>query len=283
MSEKLLQNPKALCNIVRRIALEAGDITLRYFDESGFGQVQTKQDNSPVTIADQETERFIEKALADVAPDILFVGEEAIEEKRVNFDNDADYYWCVDPIDGTKDFIAGEPDFTVNIALIHKSTPILGVIYAPAHGELYAGCGENTAIRWLEDTDIEKSIHVRTPPSKGYKAIISKRASEHENFDKTKLAKFLETLKLEKTMRRSSSIKLCYVASGKADLYPCFGRTCLWDTAAGEAIIRSAGGSVSGLNNSPLDYTFPKDGNFYNPPFVATGFDFEIPDLSINK
>lgn len=283
MTSKLLENPKALCNIIRRIAYDAGQITLDYFDEGGFQNSQIKTDGSPVTEADQKTEKFIKEALADITPGIPFIGEETIENLKntgTALKEDQETYWCVDPIDGTKDFIAGQPDYTVNIALIRNGSPTIGVIYAPAHGELYAGCGEKSAVRWLEETDSEKEIRALPPTAAGCNAVISKRASDHKNFNAGTLSRFLENFKLKKTLHRSSSIKFCLLASGKADIYPCFGRTCQWDTAAGHAILNAAGGKVQNVNGTALTYYMDPKKGFYNPSFVASSFDFQMSDIT---
>ncbi len=269
MSEKLLQHLPALCNIVRRIAIEAGHETLKYFDESGFDASKAKDDGSPVTIADHAAEEIIEKALYEILPAVPVVGEELAAAGRIPEIGGSEYFWLVDPLDGTKEFISGSGDYTVNIALLYKGDPVLGVVYSPVNGELYAGCGEGTAIRWLEDTNKEKSIHVRKPPPGGLTVVAS---LNHAN-DK-KLEDFLREYKVEKLVKRGSSLKICAVASGKADLYPRLGPTCEWDTAAGDAVLRAAGGYVMTLDNhAPFTYGHARR-KFLNPEFVAAPSDF---------
>ena len=119
-SSKILDHLPALCNQVRRIAIEAGDLTLNYFDESGYAGADAKADGSPVTLADKKAEEFIEKAIGNITPEILLVGEEAVSEGRRSDLSGAEYFWLVDPLDGTKEFINKSDDFTVNIALIHN-------------------------------------------------------------------------------------------------------------------------------------------------------------------
>jgi 3'(2'), 5'-bisphosphate nucleotidase len=153
ITEKLLQNPGALCNMVRRLAIEAGDITLRYFDGELETIVEQKEDNSPVTIADREAEECILKGLKDITPEIPVVAEEQASAGLAPDVTGLDCFWLVDPLDATREFIAGREGYTVNIGLIKGGVPILGVVYAPAMGLLYAGAGPGRAIRWSKDTD----------------------------------------------------------------------------------------------------------------------------------
>lgn len=263
-SDKLLHHPEALCNRVRRIALEAGALTLEHFDESGYKGADAKADGSPVTIADREAEALIENALKDIFPDIPIVGEEAVAGGYRPDLSAQEYFWLVDPLDGTKEFISGSGEYTVNIALIKNGVPILGVVYAPAKGELYAGAGEGTAIRWSEDSDKERSIYVRRPPKEGLTVVASRSHGDDE-----KLQKFLEGLKVSKVLKRGSSLKLCAIAAGKADIYPRFGPTSEWDIAAGHAVLIAAGGTVTGLDGAPLTYG-GADPDFLNPEFIAS-------------
>lgn len=271
MASKLLDNPKALLNIARRITMEAGAIALSHFDETGYRGADLKSDGSPVTIADHETEAFIEQALAQVVPEIPIVGEEAAAMGKLPDLAASPYFWLVDPIDGTKEFIAGSPDFTVNIALIKNGVPIVGVVYAPALGELYAGLNtedEKLALRWLEETGNEKDIRTRRPPKEGLHVITGRRSKNGERIDQ-----FLERFKVAKTTRRGSSIKLCMLACGKADLYPQFGQTCQWDTAAGHAVLGGAGGIMTDIEGRHLTYS-ADDITFCNLEFVAAGFEW---------
>ncbi|MCD8497205.1 MAG: 3'(2'),5'-bisphosphate nucleotidase CysQ [Alphaproteobacteria bacterium] len=271
MSSKLLENPKALLNIARRITLEAGDIALTHFDEMGYGDPTHKADGSPVTKADHETEAFIEEALLKLLPDVPVVGEEGIALGKLPSLKETEFYWLVDPIDGTKEFIAGSPDFTVNIALVSGGIPLIGIVYAPALGELYAGLNtpdEKHATRWLEETGKEKELRTRKPPKEGLHVVTGRRKKNSGEMDK-----FLESFKVAKTTRRGSSIKLCMIANGKADLYPQFGQTCQWDTAAGHAVLSGAGGIITDLQGTPLSYTADSL-DFCNLEFIAAGFEW---------
>jgi 3'(2'), 5'-bisphosphate nucleotidase len=270
MSEKLLQHLPALCNTVRRIAVEAGHATLEYFDEAGFSGAQTKGDGSPVTIADRAAEAVIEKALRELMPEIPLIAEEAAAEGRLPDLQGREYFWLADPLDGTKEFITGSGDYTVNIALIRNGEPIVGVVYAPAAGELYAGCGPGTAIRWLEKTGVEKNIHVRAAPAEGLIVAASRNHGDPQRLDS-----FLGNYKVARLIKRGSSLKICAVASGKADIYPRFGPTSEWDTAAGDAVLRSAGGVMTDMAGKNLTYGRQRE-KFLNPEFIAAGLDFPL-------
>lgn len=259
---KLLSHLPALCNVVRRIAFDTGELALDYFDEGAAFSPEYKADGSPVTEADRKCEKFIEDALASTLPGIPVIGEEAVSSGKVADITGCEYFWLVDPLDGTRDFITGSPDFTVNIALIKNGSPVLGVIYAPAHGEMYAAHGEGTAVRWLQETDNEKTIRVRKPQRSGLTVVTSKNRGIEE------INRYLEQHKVSKIVRRASSLKICAIASGKADLYPGLSQTCEWDTAAGQAILEAAGGEIVALDGKPLVYGQGRK-DFVNPSFVA--------------
>ncbi len=265
---KLLSHLPALCNTVKRVALEAGEITLDYFDEGAMIATDIKGDGSPVTEADRKAEAFIIKSLQNTLPDIPVVAEEIVAGGQTYDLSAQEYFWLVDPLDGTREFASGSPDYTVNIALIKNNEPILGVIYAPAHGEMFAAAGEGTATRWLEESGNEKPIHVRAPSRKGVILMSSKNRSHAET------DKFAQDYKVEKIIRRGSSLKFCAIAMGKADIYPGFGPTCEWDTAAGQAILLAAGGDVVDFEGNPLRYGTGTDARFYNPPFIARSHHF---------
>lgn len=271
-SLKLLEHKQALCNMVRRIALKAGDITLNYFDESGIDDslCEDKSDGSPLTQADIEAEACIVRELQILLPDVPIIAEELMARGEEPSREGCEYFWLVDPLDGTKEFKRGSADFTVNIALIHKRIPVLGVVYAPARGELYAGCGEGTAIRWLADTDKEKSIKVRRPPHEGLTVLGSRNHG-----DTQKLDQFLQDHKVAKRLTVGSSLKLCLIASGRADLYVRFGQTSEWDTAAGDAVLRAAGGTIHDLNRADLVYGRGQD-SYINPDFIARSCELAI-------
>lgn len=262
-------------NQVRRVAVEAGNLTLDYFDESGYRGADAKADGSPVTLADQKAEELIEKALKDITPDVLIVGEEAASEGYRPDLSDQEYFWLVDPLDGTKEFISGSGDYTVNIALVQNKKPVLGVVYVPVHGELYAACGAGTAIRWMEDSNKERSIKVRDIPEGGLTIVSSK---SHGKGDR--LEHFLEQYKIKKRIQRGSSLKICSIAVGKADMYPRFGLTCEWDTAAAHAVLNAAGGVITDLEGRELTYG-GADPKFLNPEFIARHADIPLPEKEV--
>ncbi len=265
-NEKLLNNLGALCNMVRRIAVDAGQIVLKYYDDLDSSQIEAKADGSPVSLADREAEAFIQLGLEQILPGVPVVGEEAAELGKLPDLKGENYFWLVDALDGTREFISGGDDFTVNIALVHKGVPIMGVVFVPATGILYAGHGPGTAIRWNEETGKDKHISVRTSPAEGLTAVASVRHG-----DKDRMEKFLDGFKVSKVVKRGSSLKICVIAEGKADIYPRLGPTCEWDTAAGHAVLLSAGGVLTCLSGNELSYggANPK---FLNPEFVACSF-----------
>lgn len=268
----ILKHPEALCNTIRRLALEAGEITLDYFEGLLDMEVDSKDDSSPVTVADRKAEALITKQLEQITPGIPVIGEEAVAEGKAPALKEAPYFWLVDPLDGTKEFISGSGEYTVNIALIHNAQPVLGVVHAPALETLYAGYvfpnDQRKAVRWSEESDHDKPIHIREIPASGMVVVASK-----SHGDLTRLDQFLDNFKIAKMVKKGSSLKMCAIAEGKADIYPRFGPTCEWDTAAAHAILRAAGGEIYDTNGVPLTYggTNPK---FLNPEFIASSFDW---------
>jgi len=263
---KLLSNPAALTNMVRRIALGAGEIVMDYYDGTKDMEVDHKHDDSPVTLADRDTEQFIQMSLQQLLPDVPVIGEEAISMGSVTDISNAKYFWLVDALDGTKNFIRGGDEFTVNIALIKDEAPVLGVVYAPALGELYAGHAPGSAIRWNEDTNKEKPIQVRDMPREGLSVVASV-----SHGDNARLEDFLSSFKVNKIIKRSSSLKICAIAAGRADIYPRFGPTSEWDTAAADAVLRAAGGYMTDTEGAALRYGGHRP-KFLNPEFIASSF-----------
>lgn len=266
-ARKLIENPGALCNMARRAALSAGEILMRYFDGEEDIDVHPKPDGTPVTNADMAAESYIIAQLQNILPGVPVVAEEAAQASAPNIEGQ-NFFWLVDALDGTKSFIKGEKDFTVNIALIAGHEPLLGVVYAPALGVLYYAHGPGTAMRCMIEKDQEKSIHVRRPQSSGLTAITGQVTKTNGRTDA-----FLEGFKIEKRVKRSSSIKMCLIAEGKADIYPRFGETGEWDTAAGDAILRGAGGWMTDVSGVPLRYGRQAQ-HFINSEFVAASFEW---------
>ncbi|MFQ6017385.1 MAG: 3'(2'),5'-bisphosphate nucleotidase CysQ [Kiloniellaceae bacterium] len=257
-----LDDDDDLLAVLRLIAERAGKAILGYYLEAGDLEVREKADASPVTEADEASESFILEALRTLTPDIPIVSEEAMaagDEPDIS----EGLFWLVDPLDGTKDFVAGNSEFTVNIALIQDGKPVAGVVHAPALAMTWAGVGDGTAT-FSETDHPPMPIEVRKMPADGAVVVASRRHG-----DKAKLERFLADYAVKELVEAGSSIKFCLVASGKADLYPRFGRTMEWDTAAGHAVLLAAGGSARRLDDGgPLAYGKP---GFENPCFIARG------------
>lgn len=263
-STKLLAHPAALTNMVRRIAVEAGELILEFYDPAGLDDADIKGDGSPVTQADRAAEKLIIAALLELTPGVCVAGEEAVSNGEIPDLKPGGYFWLVDPLDGTKEFIAGRSDFTVNIALIKDGAPVLGVVYAPENEELYAGFEGGAAIRQTGEGGNEREIAVRPPPREGLSVVASRN---HGNAGR--LESFMEGFKVNKLVKRGSSLKICAIAAGKADLYPRLGPTSEWDTAAAHAVLRAAGGDITDFKGRTLTYGGGGESGFLNPEFVA--------------
>lgn len=264
---KLLVHRAALSNMVRRIAGRAGAIVLDHAD--GVIVPDMKDDGSPVTAADHAAEEYIARELAALTPDVPIIGEECAAKGSCPVLSGGGYVWYVDAIDGTREFAAGGDDYTVNIGLVKDGVPVLGVVHAPALGEMYAGYTEEDgsvrAVRFSAETGKDKDIRARRVPRDGMVVLLSRTRAVTPD-----LEAFLGQYKVARITRRSSSLKLCAIAAGKADLYPCFGKTCAWDIVAGQAIVTAAGGVVVTPQGDALRYDPPPAG-FENPAFVAAG------------
>lgn len=246
------------------IALKAGVCILRHYEKP---DASSKNDGSPVTQADVEAEALIEKALAPLLPGVPIVAEEACAAGRVPQIDDV--FVLVDPLDGTKDFIARNGQFTVNIALIEARVPVLGVIFAPASGRLWLAADHAVAMDVAADAKLAQARHrrdiqVRQRPAAGLVAMASR---SHMNAETERL---LSGLPIAERRPVGSSIKFCEIAEGLADVYVRAGRTMEWDTAAGHAILRAAGGDVRQPDGTPFLYG-KRDDAFANGDFIATG------------
>lgn len=242
--------------------LKAGDTVMEVY-HSDF-EVYGKADQSPVTEADRRGEAVIEAALAKMAPDIPIVGEEAKSEGKCP-DISGGLFWLVDPLDGTKEFIKKGSDFTVNIGLIKDGKPILGFVLAPAMGRLYWGIDGLGA--WIADVkdsalENERAISTRKADPENLVIVASKSHRSPE------LEAYLQNFPGAENVSIGSSLKLCLLATGEADLYPRLGPTCEWDTAAAHAVLLAAGGFVEVADGSAL--TYAKDlTTFLNPWFLC--------------
>jgi len=225
-----------LLDVAIRAALAAGEEIMRIYAEP-FDFVQ-KSDQTPVTEADFAAERVIVKMLTEACPGIPIVSEETAPED--GFKPPAARFWCVDPLDGTKEFIAKNGEFAVCICLIEDERPVLGVVHGPALGVTYAANGPGSAIR-IRGGDAPEPIGARFPAPDGLVVIHSRT---HEN--SRRLAEYFatKTVPIRQRVSCGSALKFGVLAAGEADLYPRFGTTMEWDTAAGQAILEAAGGSV---------------------------------------
>ena len=256
MNENLLPL-QDLLEAVIRIAYGAGEVIMAVY--AGDIHVRGKTDASPVTEADTRAEAFILAKLRELAPVLPIVAEEAAAAGRIP--DIGARFWLVDPLDGTKEFISRNGEFTVNVALVEHGVPILGVVLAPALGRLYAGARASGA--FVEDMHGRRPIRCRAVPSEGLTVVGSR-----SHGDAAALSEFLLGRKIASLAAAGSSLKLCLIAAAEADLYPRLGRTMEWDIAAGHAVLLAAGGSVTDLSGTPLRYGKP---GFDNPHFVAAG------------
>ncbi|MCE0801297.1 3'(2'),5'-bisphosphate nucleotidase CysQ [Buttiauxella sp. A2-C1_F] len=235
-----------------QLAREAGAAIMQVYDGQKPLEATQKSDDSPVTAADIAAHTIILQGLQTLTPEIPVLSEEDPQtwETRQSWDR----YWLVDPLDGTKEFLKRNGEFTVNIALIEKGKAVLGVVYAPVLNVMYSAA-EGKA--WKEENGVRNQIHVRDarPPL----VVISRSHGDDE------LKEYLHQLGEHQTTSIGSSLKFCLVAEGQAQLYPRFGPTNIWDTAAGHAVAAAAGAHVHDWQGKPLDYT-PRE-SFLNPGF----------------
>lgn len=262
-----LHDEAALLSLFEDLALRAGREVMRHY-EAGF-EVEEKADASPVTSADRDAERVILEGLRATVAGTPCVSEEAASGGVLPACGD-DGFFLVDPLDGTREFIARRSDFTVNIAFVRRGVPIVGVVYAPARGLLCAGRpGVACEAEIRDGATIHNRREIAAGPIHAPPVIVASRShctAETEAF----IARYPGA----QTVSVGSSLKFCMLARGEADLYPRFGRTMQWDTAAGDAVLRAAGGRTLTLDGELFTYG-PKDGQgldaFINPFFIAEG------------
>lgn len=248
-----------LLALAARLARQAAAAVMAVRD-GGFA-VERKRDDSPVTAADRIAEALIVEGLRAAAPTIPVIAEEAHEAGEVTATPGA-RFWLVDPLDGTREFAAGLDTFAINIGLVEEGRPRLGVVALPATGELFGGIIGQGA--WKEDAGgTRHAIRVRRIPAEGPVVM----ASRHYQKD-PRIAEFAAAHRAQKVVNIGSAAKFCRVAEGTADLYPRFGPTMEWDTAAPEAVVVAAGGTITELDGQLLRYGKPGWGN---PPFIVRG------------
>lgn len=256
-----------MLDILEKLALAAGKEILDVYNAGP--NVTLKSDASPVTEADERAEAIILAGLAEAFPEIPVVAEESVAAGRIP-DVEGKSFFLVDPLDGTKEFINKRDDFTVNIALIKDGIPVAGIVYAPAKGVAWTG-GDGRIEKMLVDGDFaitsRTEIGCRTPSGD-----LTAVASRSHNSPETEA--FLTEKGITSTKSVGSSLKFCLVAEGEADVYPRFGRTMEWDTAAGDAVLRAAGGMTVDLDGNPFRYGKTRqahDADFANGHFIAWG------------
>jgi 3'(2'), 5'-bisphosphate nucleotidase len=235
----------------------AGAVILEHYQEGVA--VRAKADASPVTVADEAAEAVILEGLAKLTPEIPVVAEETVAAGHVP-ELDEGRFWLVDPLDGTKEFLSRNGEFTVNIALVEGREPVLGVVLAPALGQVWWGARGQGAM--TRNGGAAHPIAVRSRPASGAIAVASRSHRDAET------EAFLDREGVAERISAGSSLKFCLVAEGKADIYPRFGPTMEWDTAAGHAVLAAAGGRVTTRDGAPFLYRKP---GFRNPGFIARG------------
>lgn len=247
------------------IAIAAGREAMRIY--AGAIEVTRKDDASPVTEADRRCEAIILERLADIAPAVPVLAEESVADGRIP--ELGEEFFVVDPLDGTREFISRNGEFTINIGLARRGRPVLGVVFAPAIGKLYAGAAGSGAFRLAVDDSgaagPRQPIATRLPPAGGLVAVGSRSHRSPETDD------FLKTLDVADFAAAGSSLKFCLVAEGAADVYPRLGRTMEWDTAAGQAVLEAAGGRVVVHPSGEALAYGKKARGFDNPHFIAWG------------
>jgi 3'(2'), 5'-bisphosphate nucleotidase len=247
--------------VMRRLALEAGDKIMEIYNSPEF-EVKSKSDASPVTEADEAADALISAGLAEAFPGMPLV----TEEQATSHSQNVSTFLIVDPLDGTKEFIKRRGDFTVNIAYVENGVPLRGVVYAPARERLFYTLADGRAVEETGPFDkdtigAQVPITVSVPDNRGLMVVASKSHRDQATDD------YINQYAVKDMTSAGSSLKFCLVATGEADLYPRLGRTMEWDTAAGDAVLRGAGGEMVRFDDhSPFTYGKP---GFENPFFIA--------------
>ncbi len=249
----------ALLSLAADLARRAGAVILA-IRERGFETLR-KSDSSPVTEADHAAEALILEGLRGAAPHIPVIAEEEVAAGHNHACGRE--YWLVDPLDGTREFAALRDEFTVNIGLIRDGRPALGVVGVPAYGELFGGLLGDRPRAWKRNGAGERPIRAREAPADGIHVLASRQYATDKRLDA-----FLQGRTVAQVTNMGSALKIVRLAEGAADLYPRFGRTMEWDTAAPQAVLEAAGGRLCAMDGSTLGYG--KSG-WENPPFVCTG------------
>ena len=255
-----------LVNNILQISKDAGEEILSIY-KSGAFEIESKNDSSPLTKADKVSNEIICESLKKLNPDIPIISEENCDvtfSERVNWER----YWLIDPLDGTKEFIKKNGEFTVNIALIENNKPILGVIFAPVKSDIYfaqKNYGSYKINSSSELIDLKEAKKIFVSNQSNIKKIIGSRSHSNQPFDRWVNKNFSNT----EIVQAGSSLKFCLIAEGVADIYPRFGLTSEWDIAAGHIIVNEAGGRVRTFENIEINYNEKED--LLNPFFYAIG------------
>ncbi len=250
-----------LITVIRTLALEAGDVIMAVYDGPDFA-VRAKGDASPVTEADEAADALISAGLRAAFPGVVLITEEQADSHALQ----ASTFLIVDPLDGTKEFVQRRGDFTVNIAYVVDGVPVRGVVYAPAQGRLFYTQTDGTAVEetgaFAKDAPgAVRPIAVSHPDNAALMVVASKSHRDQATDD------YIAQYAVRDMTSAGSSLKFCLLATGEADLYPRLGRTMEWDTAAGDAVLRGAGGRVVRMDDhTPLAYG---KAGWDNPFFIA--------------
>lgn len=239
----------------------AGDAILDIY--RGEIPVRHKPDASPVTLADEVSEQLLVSHLNRITPGLMVIAEEAMARSAHAgcMASARPVFWLVDPLDGTREFVDRNDEFTVNVGLIEFGVPTLGVVFAPALGQMY--CGTQAGGAFVVEGGARRPLAVRPVPELGLTVLTSRHHDDPAAIDL-----LLSGCRIAERRPAGSSLKFCLIAAGQADIYPRAGRTMEWDTAAGHAVLHAAGGSVVDLAGDPMRYGKP---GFANPSFIARG------------
>jgi 3'(2'), 5'-bisphosphate nucleotidase len=241
-----------------RLARRAGNTIMKFYNSEKFINISYKLDKTPVTNVDHKANSIIKKGLSLITPNVPILSEEELYNFKIC--QHWDHYWLVDPLDGTKEFLKKNGEFTVNISLIEDGIPVLGVIYAPFFDTLYYS---STKKAWKEKkSGCKERIYVS-------ESTVPLLITSRSHVDK-ELKDYLRAIKNYKIKKMGSSLKFCLIAEGVAQIYPRFGNTHIWDTAAGHAIIVAAGGKVKTWTDENLNYSLSSRRSFVNTGFCAS-------------
>ena len=245
-----------------RLASEAGRVVMEVY-ATDFA-VRTKDDLSPVSEADERAEALLVPGVQALLPGVPIIAEEAVS--RRGLPDVPPEFVLIDPVDGTREFVSRNGDFTVNVALVRDGVPVAGVVYAPARERMYVGGTRGGTVEVAAGDPVGelRPLRTRPYPDGGLVAVASRSHLDDRTRD------FLDRLRPADTRSAGSSLKFCLVAAGEADVYPRFGPTMEWDTAAGDAVLRAAGGTVVDEVGRPFRYG-KADAGLRNGPFVAWG------------